>query len=380
MPARPGDARQPGAAPPRSCGGSSRATARTSTPAGSAAASRWPLDIATEGVNRVLLLTDGLANRGRHRHDELAASPTTCAAGGSPRARSASGPTSTRRCSRPWPTAAAGTSTSWVTWRRCATTSPARWGRPSRSSPARWCSRSPLPESVRVEPLSPFRVEQRGRPRARLPGRHACRARCSSVVLRLRFDFGEVGREVGVARRGSRTGTARSRRPCRRADAPSRWPGPTPTTPPTTRSRGTATWTASSHGCSQSVPGRRPSGSTVKAGSPMPRRRWPRSAATSMATRARIPSCATSCASSTPEAPAFLRGDAGDGPQAPPLHGQHARPLAVAGGALDPARLTRRRRSGPATPRNRRARGDPGHGSPRGGRVTSSPTWRNRLH
>ena len=54
-----------------------------------------------------------------------------------------------------------------------------------------------LPESVRVDPLSPFRVEQ-SPGRARVYLGDMLSGQVLSVVLRVIFDFGEVGREVGV--------------------------------------------------------------------------------------------------------------------------------------------------------------------------------------
>ncbi len=54
-----------------------------------------------------------------------------------------------------------------------------------------------LPESVRVEALSPFRVEQRaGRVLVYLGDMVS--GQVLSVVLRLTFDYGEIGREVGT--------------------------------------------------------------------------------------------------------------------------------------------------------------------------------------
>lgn len=54
-----------------------------------------------------------------------------------------------------------------------------------------------LPESVRVDPLSPVRVEQ-GPGRARVYLGDMLSGQALSAVLRVTFDFGEVGREVGV--------------------------------------------------------------------------------------------------------------------------------------------------------------------------------------
>ncbi len=54
-----------------------------------------------------------------------------------------------------------------------------------------------LPESVRIEPLTPFRVEQRGGT-ARVSLGDLVSGQAVSIVVRVTFDFGEVGREVGV--------------------------------------------------------------------------------------------------------------------------------------------------------------------------------------
>jgi Ca-activated chloride channel family protein len=55
-----------------------------------------------------------------------------------------------------------------------------------------------LPGSMRVESLSPFRVEQRGG-RALVFLGDMVSGQLLSIVLRVTFDYGEVGREVGVA-------------------------------------------------------------------------------------------------------------------------------------------------------------------------------------
>ena len=54
-----------------------------------------------------------------------------------------------------------------------------------------------LPETVRVEALSPFRVERRGG-RIRVYLGDMVSGQMLSVVLRVTFDFGEVGREIGT--------------------------------------------------------------------------------------------------------------------------------------------------------------------------------------
>ena len=54
-----------------------------------------------------------------------------------------------------------------------------------------------LPESVRVDSLSPFRVEQAGG-RARILLGDMVSGQVLTIALRLTFDFGDVGREVGA--------------------------------------------------------------------------------------------------------------------------------------------------------------------------------------
>ena len=58
-----------------------------------------------------------------------------------------------------------------------------------------------LPESVRVDSLSPFRVERRGG-RALVYLGDMVSGQVLSIVLRVTFDYGEVGREVGRRRAG----------------------------------------------------------------------------------------------------------------------------------------------------------------------------------
>jgi Ca-activated chloride channel homolog len=59
-----------------------------------------------------------------------------------------------------------------------------------------------LPDSVRVDTLSPFRVEQ-GAGRARILLGDMVSGQLLTIVLRLTFDFGTVGREVGLLLRVS---------------------------------------------------------------------------------------------------------------------------------------------------------------------------------
>ena len=73
-----------------------------------------------------------------------------------------------------------------------------------------------LPESVRIDSLSPFRIERRGG-RALVFLGDMVSGQVLSLVLRVTFDYGEVGREVGVGvrvarpRRRIRAGAARPR-------------------------------------------------------------------------------------------------------------------------------------------------------------------------
>jgi Ca-activated chloride channel family protein len=70
-----------------------------------------------------------------------------------------------------------------------------------------------LPESVRVESLSPFRVEDRGG-RVHVFLGDMVSGQVLSITLRVTFDYGEVGREVGVsARMSDRDGAFAAARP-----------------------------------------------------------------------------------------------------------------------------------------------------------------------
>jgi Ca-activated chloride channel family protein len=70
-----------------------------------------------------------------------------------------------------------------------------------------------LPASVRVEPLTPFRVEQRDGT-ARVSLGDMVSGQVISLVLRLTFDYGDVGREIGIdVRVSDRDGAFEAARP-----------------------------------------------------------------------------------------------------------------------------------------------------------------------
>ena len=169
--------------------------------------------LAAEGVNRVLLLTDGLANLGISDHDELAASRYDL-----------------RRRGVTTSTFGVGTDFDEALLQAMADNGGGHFyfvgdvaqmrdhitsevGETLEVVAREVVLELTLPESVRVESLSPFRVE-RGGGHARVYLGDMVSGQVLSIALRVTFDFGEVGREVGVAS-GSRTATARSRRAAR---------------------------------------------------------------------------------------------------------------------------------------------------------------------
>ena len=123
-----------------------------------------------------------------------------------------------------------------------------------------------LPESVRVESLSPFRVEQ-GSGNARVYLGDLVSGQVLTIALRLTFDFGVVGHEVGVhVRVGDRDGSFEAASP---ALVPATVAWEYADVRPTTRSRATWRWTGSWRACSQSERSRRPCGSTARAATRM---------------------------------------------------------------------------------------------------------------
>ena len=160
-----------------------------------------------------------------------------------------------------------------------------------------------LPESVRVDSLSPFRVERRGGRAVVFLG-DMVSGQALSLVLRVTFDYGEIGREIGVGVRVVDRDGAFERGP---AGARSRHAGldATPTTRRTTPSRGIATSIASSPACSPSARSRRPSASTDRASTRTRARRWMAFAVGWRRMPARIRSCAQIVAELRSEAPVF---------------------------------------------------------------------------
>ena len=114
-------------------------------------------------------------------------------------------------------------------------------------------------DDIRIEPISPYPATTRAN-------------RTTVGARRPRLGAGRRGRPPAVVPvRRPRSGDGRHRRPRATATAssrpagpprrnPSGWPGPTPTTWPTTPSRATARWTGRWPACSPRALGRRPSG------------------------------------------------------------------------------------------------------------------------
>ena len=262
-----------------------------------------------------------------------AGSRTTCAGEASRRARSASGPTSTRRLLQGMADAGGGHFyfIGDVAQMRDHITSEV--GETLEVVAREVVLELTLPESVRIDSLSPFRVERRGG-RVLVYLGDMVSGQMLSIVLRVTFDFGEVGPRGGRRRAGGR--------PRRRVRARRAGPRPghgrldaTPTTPRTTPSRATGTWTGSSPACSPSGRSRRPSRSTARASTTRPAGPSRASGSGSPPTPARTPELRKIAAELHEQAPAYAAPMAGDGAQAASLRRQCVAPHADAGREVD---------------------------------------------
>ena len=150
-----------------------------------------------EGVNRVLLLTDGLANVGVIDHDELSRVAYDLRRRGVTTSTFGVGSDFDESLLQAMADAGGGHFyyIGDVTQMRDHITSEV--GETLEVVAREVVLECTLPESVRMDPLSPFRVEYRGG-LARVFLGDMLSGQVLSVVLRLTFDFGEVGREAGV--------------------------------------------------------------------------------------------------------------------------------------------------------------------------------------
>jgi Ca-activated chloride channel family protein len=153
--------------------------------------------LAAEGVNRVLLLTDGLANRGVTDHEELARLAYDLRRRGITTSTFGVGTDFDESLLQAMADSGGGHFyfIGDVAQMRDHITSEV--GETLEVVAREVVLDLTLPESVRVDPLSPFRVEQ-SPGRARVYLGDMLSGQVLSVVLRVTFDFGEVGREVGV--------------------------------------------------------------------------------------------------------------------------------------------------------------------------------------
>jgi Ca-activated chloride channel homolog len=169
--------------------------------------------IAAEGVNRVLLLTDGLANRGVTDTDELARLAYDLRRRGVTTSTFGVGTDFDESLLQAMADGGGGHFyfIGDVAQMRDHITSEV--GETLEVVAREVVLDLTLPESVRLEPLSPFRVEQ-SPGRARVYLGDMLSGQVLSIVLRITFDFGEVGREVGiVVRVADRDGAFEAARP-----------------------------------------------------------------------------------------------------------------------------------------------------------------------
>ena len=185
--------------------------------------------LASEGVNRVLLLTDGLANHGVCDPDELARRAYDLRRRGVTSSTFGVGTDFDEALLQAMADNGGGHFyfAGDVTQMRDHITSEV--GETLEMVAREVILELTLPESVRVESLSPFRVEQ-GSGNARVYLGDLVSGQVLTIALRLTFDFGVVGHEVGVhVRIGDRDARVRGGQPrpgpCNRGLGVRRQPG-----------------------------------------------------------------------------------------------------------------------------------------------------------
>jgi Ca-activated chloride channel homolog len=153
--------------------------------------------LAADGVNRVLLLTDGLANVGITDHDELIRLAATLRDRGITTSTFGVGTDFDESLLQGMADAGGGHFyfIGDVAQMRDHITSEV--GETLEVVAREVVLELVMPDGVRVDALSPFRVEQRGG-RVRVFLGDMVSGQVLSIVLRVTFDYGEVGHEVGV--------------------------------------------------------------------------------------------------------------------------------------------------------------------------------------
>ena len=153
--------------------------------------------LAPEGVNRVLLLTDGLANVGLTDHDQLISLAYDLRRRGVSTSTFGVGTDFDETLLQGMADAGGGHFyfIGDVAQMRDHITSEV--GETLEVVAREVVLELTLPESIRIDSLSPFRVERRGG-RALVYLGDMVSGQMLSIVLRVTFDYGEVGREVGV--------------------------------------------------------------------------------------------------------------------------------------------------------------------------------------
>ena len=262
------------AAPSNACAPSRPAAARTWPKAGCAAASRSRAQLASEGVNRCLLLTDGLANVGITAPDELARHARELRARGVSTTTFGVGNDFDERLLQDLADAGGGHFYYIADAPQIRDAITSEVGETLETVARDVSLEITARDDIRIDAISPYRLTTSGN-RTSVSLGDLVSEQVVEVVLRLSFPYGDLGRETGaIVALTDRDGAFDRGRDRGRTRSGS--PGPTPTTARTTPSRAIATSTGPSPGCSPPAPGRRRSGataratSTARAGSSMP--------------------------------------------------------------------------------------------------------------